>query len=498
MAKLTKKATKQVTEHLTGLPKEQLVGLVMEQVGKDAELRDRLVMAAAEGGGSLDVALFRRSFSEALGKRSSGRRDYPRTSGPWAREVHGAIGRIEALLPAGHAAEVVAITEYALGRVDKAMGQIDDSSGLFSAIVASLEQLHHDACLAARPDPVKLARRLFTFEVDGDWDIFVDSVDRYAELLGDEGIAEIRRLADERWAQLPPAPTPGEHRDRSGAFHLTRMMEKLAQQAGDIDAQVAVMARDLSSSYQYLQIAEMLTERGREEDALGWAERGLAAKAQMPAHLGNDDRVDDFVLERYLAAGRIDDVVRVLWELFEAAADFRSFARLQHWAKRADRWEAEQGRALSLLRERSAERASEAASAAGRAEVRWRTVATPPPYQDLISALLLDGAADEAWTVAGEHGCTQHLWLQLAAAIEADRPLDAVRVHQREIEDLIDRRQTRTYESAAERVGHVRELYLAARDPVGFDSYVADLQRRHKPKVKFLKILSAAQASWPG
>ena len=123
--------------------------------------------------------------------------------------MHAAIERIGALLPAGRAAEVVEITEYAFRRVDKAMGQIDDSSGWFSEIVSSLERLHHDACVVAKPDPVNLARRLFAFEIDGDWDILVDSVEKYADVLGDDGTAEMRRLAEERWAELPPPPKPG-------------------------------------------------------------------------------------------------------------------------------------------------------------------------------------------------------------------------------------------------------------------------------------------------
>jgi hypothetical protein len=65
-----------------------------------------------------------RSKSPAGGSRS-----YPRTSGPWARAVHESIARIGALLPAGHRQAVIELTEHALGRVQKAMSTLDDSSG---------------------------------------------------------------------------------------------------------------------------------------------------------------------------------------------------------------------------------------------------------------------------------------------------------------------------------------------------------------------------------
>jgi hypothetical protein len=119
-------------------------------------------------------------------------------------------------------------------------------------------------------------------------------VDRYADVLGDDGIAEMRRLAEERWAAMPErCPVSGSD-TTPGRFHLERMMEKLAVQAGDVDGHVAVMARDLAHVYDFLQIAEVLAAPRRSDDALEWAQRGLIAFAddeRVP-----DPRLDDFIL----------------------------------------------------------------------------------------------------------------------------------------------------------------------------------------------------------
>ncbi|MGH3371065.1 MAG: hypothetical protein ACRDPR_13810, partial [Nocardioidaceae bacterium] len=172
MAKLTKKAAAQLRDHLAAQPPDRLVELVMSEVERNAALKDELLLEVAQAGGPLDVASYRRSFSDALRSKSAagGSRSYPRTSGSWARAVHESIARMGALLPAGHAEEAIELTEYSLGRVQKAMSILDDSSGWFAQIITDLERLHHDACLVAGPDPVALARRLFTFEVDGEWD----------------------------------------------------------------------------------------------------------------------------------------------------------------------------------------------------------------------------------------------------------------------------------------------------------------------------------------
>jgi hypothetical protein len=77
-------------------------------------------------------------------------------------------------------------------------------------------------------------------------------------------------------------------------FHLKRMMEKLAIHDGDVDGRVEVMTRDLSHAYDFLEIAQVLADAGRPDDALAWARRGLHAFDEAPR--GPDTRLDDFVL----------------------------------------------------------------------------------------------------------------------------------------------------------------------------------------------------------
>lgn len=493
MAKLTKKAAAQLREHLARQPQDRLVELVMAEVERNPALKDQLLLEVAEAGGPLDLAQFRRSFSDALRSKSAagGSRSYPRTSGPWAGDVHGAIERIGSLLAAGQAEAVIDLTEYALGRVQKAMSTVDDSSGYFSMIVTELERLHYDACVVVHPDPVALARRLFAFDVDGEWDIFIDSVERYAGVLGDEGIAEMRRLAEARWVEMAERP-PGSGFDSTpGRFHLERMMEKLAIHDGDVDVRVAVMSRDLAHAYDFLQIAEVLAEAGRDDEALEWAQRGLIAFADDPR--GPDTRLDDFVLGAYLERDQPEDLAALVWQRFDQRPTPMNYGRLRLWSQQVDRWADLRPRALDRLRTDAERAANSASSARAVAERRWGSAAPKPsPYQVLIEVLLYDDAVEEAWAVALEYRCSQPLWMALAKAREVQHPLDAVGVYQREVEQFIDRKTTNSYGAAVELITHVVELLRGAGRGADAAAYVADLRQRHKPKTKFLGLLDAS------
>lgn len=148
-------------------------------------------------------------------------------------------------------------------------------------------------------------------------------------------------------------------------------------------------------------------------------------------------------------------------------------------------------RALDRLRADAGGAASSARSARAVAERRRGYAAPPPsPYQVLIEELLHDNVVDDAWALAVEHGCNQALWMALAKACEKEHPLDAVGVYQREVEQLVDRKQTRSYEAAVELIAHIVELLHAAGHDAG--AYVAEVRHRHKPKTKFLGFLDVA------
>ncbi|MCB1015934.1 MAG: hypothetical protein KDB10_12580 [Acidimicrobiales bacterium] len=491
MAGMTKKAREQLATHLAAQSQERLAELVTELAEGDVELRNRLLLeAASAGSGPVDAASYRRSFSDALRSGSAARRDGPRTSGTWARGVHQVTESIGALLEAGHAEEVIGITEYALGRVDVTMSRIDDSSGWLSQVLMDLEALHHAACEAVRPDPVALARKLFAMEVDTEWDVLIDSAKRYADLLGDEGLAEMRRLADERWSQLPPLD-PDRRRSGERHFHLTRMMETLAEVADDVDARVEVMARDLSYPYHYVQIADVLNEAGRTDDALAWAERGLAAFEDSDHQMRGDSRLDDVVLAGWSERGRLAEVVGLVWKRFTEKPTLASYQRLKHWTSESGEWDEHRPRAMVVLEAQAAARAEAVASRPTPIN-RYAARLPVPTHDDLIAVLAWDDQLDDAWAMAVEHGASLALWLELAAAMEAERPLDAAIAYARDVEAQIERKQTRSYENAIERVAHIRTLHDRAGDPDGFDAYLVDLRHRHRQKTKFIRLLDGA------
>jgi len=473
-----------VRGYLEGLDRQALVDLLVERAADDDLFDARLRMEAARAtAGPPQLGVFRHAIDEAfIAGDYVGYRDMY----DYATNINSVLDSLQNLLDDGHAEAVMVLAEHAVDRAEDAVGYVDDSDGWMSGIGERLQALHLAACEVAGPDPVALARTLFDRERhSGDLEVFYGAAGAYEEVLGAEGLAEYRRLAHAEWDALPPLGVDDEeHSWSSRRFRITQIMQILAELTGDVDALVEVLARDQSSAYQFVRIAEVLRGAKRYDDALAWAERGLAL------HGGSDSRLVEVAAEEYHRAGCGDDAVRVTWDAYSAAPNLSTYRQLAEHAQRAELWPAWHDKALELLKSRISQ--GQRAPARGRATL-WP--APGPNSSTLVEVLLSDGAVEAAWAEASAAGCRRDLWLELARRREAEHPLEAIPIWQDEVERQIGLKKNHAYAEAVELMARVGRLMKAADREADFAPYVAEVRAAHKPKRNLMKLFD--QRSWP-
>ncbi len=300
-----------VRTYLEGLGHERLVDLVLELAAADELAVARLRLDAAKASSGPPPL---RAFLDAIDGAFE-TDDYVsyREAYDYAARIREVIGAVRGLLHDGEAEAVIALCEHALERTEDATGSVDDSNGCLGDIAAELQELHLAACKKARPDPVALARRLFDWECStGNLDVFSGAAQTYAKVLGKTGLATYRQLAEAAWERLP-ALGPGDKRSYDGnRFRITHMMEALAETSGDVDAVVAVLAKDQSSPYDFVRIAERYRAAGRFADALSWAEQGLGYFGPSADH-----RLLEVAADEYHRASQGEQAVELAWKAFE-------------------------------------------------------------------------------------------------------------------------------------------------------------------------------------
>jgi uncharacterized Zn finger protein len=339
-----------------------------------------------------------------------------------------------------------------------------------------LVTLHHEACVQARPDQVALAERLFEWELHSDWEIFLGAAAQYADVLGEAGLAAYRRRAEEVWARTPALAAGADAHHSTSRFVITHIMETLAGLSQDVGALAAVKARDLSSPYRFLQIAEAHAAAGRHDDVLAWLEQGLAAYPEC-----TDVRLLEMLAGEYQRRGRGQDAAALTWSLLERLPTLGSYQLLKAHAEPAGEWGERRGRALDSLRR----------SASAQVVPGWGRTAD---HSEVVKALLWEGDADGAWEEARSGGCTPSIWMEVAALRSVDHPEDALPIYQQQVERAIDLRNRRAYEDAVVLLHVIGGLMHRIGWEDEFQTYLAGVRAAHKQKRSFMKLLD--EAGW--
>lgn len=399
----------------------------------------------------MTASAIRLAFQRAI--RTGGFVPYAEAGG-WAEGIDSVITSVEQLLTTSEAEAAIELCESALKSLSKAIQQVDDSDGNFQDLRDRLEDIHHRACQQCAPDVRALAKRLFAMELRCDFDVFDRAATRYADILGPAGLAVYRKLAEAEWAKVPQR----DHRSKgtiNNDFRITRIMEAQAELTGDVEQLVAVLRRDLSHPYDYLQIAEAYRDAGRNEAAVQWAEQGVKIFSQRP-----DSRLQQFLAEEYHRLGRHDEAMKLAWAVFIARPCMETYGELERHARHTDAWPMWREKAIAEIR--------------GRAE-RDNTL--------LVEIALHEGDADWAWTEA-QAGCSAHMLFKVAEQRQRTHPADAGRVYLTLAQREIPRSR---YEDAVQLLVKAAALLAEAGQHGDFAEQLDKLRTKYKLKRNLIR-----------
>ncbi len=443
--------------HLLAASPEHLADLVLELAERDPGTLLRLRTEAAAAAGTVDVAALRKELTRAIAIR--GFVDY-RGARAYAERVEGALDALDALLAAGRPEAVVILAEHAMARLETARNRIDDSDGTITWLAERIRAQHLEACRRARPDPAELAKRLFQTGLRTDLEWFLDAPERYADVLGETGLAAYRRLAEKEWAKVNPLRPSREHglwAHDHNRFTITALMESLARASGDVNELVDVMARDLSSSYTFVRIGQVLVEAGRHDEALEWIERGLHAYGAAA-----DERLRRLAMAEYRRREEPGRAVELAVRSFDERPGSGAYAELRAVAETVPEWPELRARTLAVLR-----------------------------GDALIRAHLVDGDAEAAWLEAVHGGASEGMWMVLAEDRRTSHPDDALPIYRRALERDLERADARAYQEVVDRLMEIRTCLETAGRDAEFEVEVWAVREEYRRRPKLMALLDA-------
>lgn len=459
-----------IKEYLTTLPPETLIDLLLDVAQRDDRLYQSLLLKAERTGGNVANA-FRQAIDGAT--RIHDYVDW-REVGTYAGNIDQVADSLAELFKPDTAAMLVELAEYAIERVENSLEQVDDSNGEIGDIVYRLGELHLKACKMARPEPAGLAERLFRFETTLPFSLCSFDATTYRDALGKEGLRRYRELAEAEWRKLKPRDAKDSY-DAHRAT-ITRIMERLAEASGNVEELVAIKSRDLSSSYCYLDIAEIWAKARQPDKALEWAERGLKAFPDRP-----DNRLRDFLVAAYLKRKRNDEALQLTWVQFEERTILEHYKKLHDIAGKLGVLPEQRDRALAWVAKVIAREAS--------ATSRWKPKSSTQNYSLRVEIALWENDLDAAWEFAHAGICDRSLLIALAGKLESLRPDGAVSLYRRIVPPIVEQTNNTAYEEAIKLIRKMGGLMKAQSQSRQFGDYLAELRVQFKPKRNFIKLL---------
>lgn len=447
---------------LDGLSRADLLALVRERVREDRDLRRRLELRAAAAGsdpGGLQAQV--QELLDVYAVSHHGYLEYADAKA-YSSQIDQVVDVVNELSDTGQATAAVSIARYALDVVTDALRHADDSDGYIGGSVMELAAAHALACAAASADPVELASWLAGFVLgDGDW-LGGPGVGSYGEALGDQGMAEYRRLITEAWQRNPTG-------------HERFLLQDVLQATGDVDALIDLYAADLGPRGRtHLMIAQELDQAGRADEALHWAERGLRESAD-----GVSTELADYLVARYESAGALAKALATRQAAFDSDRTLACYAALRDAAGKAGEWAAVRERALRQLEQ-------DAASYRDQGQSGFVYGFTAGPVW--ISALIDDGDIAAAWDAAPGIASVRQ-WLTLADLIGEDRPGDALPVYLRAVEPLRSQTGDSVYEQVAGLLVKIRDCHQRLGTGTQYTAYLTWLRADQKRKRNLIKLL---------
>jgi tetratricopeptide (TPR) repeat protein len=250
--------------------------------------------------------------------------------------------------------------------------------------------------------------------------------------------------------------------NRDESARLIDILDFFAERDGDVETRIALRARKLSTSSDYLTLAKFCLAEGRAEEAFRRAEEGL----WMFEDRWPDERLVLFVVNLLVKSGRKEDAATALWKAFEKAPSLDLYRPIRKLGGQAAR-----ERALTYL---------EAKAAASQPMSGDMAPAT------LIQVLTEEKMYDAAWAaVRNCPGKGPTLTGPLAEATEKTHPQEALETHALNVEFYIARGGNTGNKEACRLIARMARL----REPAAQAQYLATLKQRHRLKRNFMKLL---------
>ncbi len=303
-------AKDRVPNYLMALDKQQLVAMLLEQLQNDRNALAQLTIKADMAAGKLNDKAIKKQITAAtpLNKHLH---SYPQVRGYFAR-LDAVLSSLEAVMSDLPANKALALTDYVIARVDRALDTIDDSGGFRFDALERLASWHDRALSAAAFSATDLAAYLFSLFMQPESEFYPSIPEEYEDMLGEEGMQAFIAKVQLAWDALPPLQEKG-WAAQGDYLHLLYPLKNVAIRRNDSEAIIALHAKIACDFSDFLELSNLCLEHNMFDQALWWRKRAETAKNKPFSAV---TALENNQIALWLYTENYASVVKLLWQRF--------------------------------------------------------------------------------------------------------------------------------------------------------------------------------------
>lgn len=461
--------------YVESLDKPSLIEALLSLIENDPVLYQQWSLKADAALGVLDYKALKKRITAAF-PINRGLFRYSQVSHYFSK-AEAVIEQLAEQVPQLPSVKSLALVDYALARMDKALETIDDSGGFRFHCEHLLHTLHIKTVKRLDWPADKLADYLYEKSFGGEEDRYPPIPDAYLDVLNQASQNAYHERLQQALDELPNQTATMEWDDR---YRLTRLREPLlkrAQAAGDLPAILALYQKTISDEKDCLEAAELCIAYEAWDQVAAWLTYAAECEAK------NNHR---WQLER----NRLEIRLKLHRGEADAAAE-------QQWGIYQHTQQLEDYRQLVTLIE-----AHQLATDYRQQACDWllKCITQPsekmPFYQvqrakdSLLEIYLHEGRLDDAQALCAEHKVSAHLLYQLAKALPS--PDAQIPLYLRLVRLYVEQTNKQGYRQG---IALLKELKKSLQTPAQYSAFAHMLTQLHsefKAKRNFIKWLNEA------
>lgn len=461
-------ATDILAAYLLQIPKEELVGHFVEMIDGSRSVREQWLLKAETALGIMDKKTIRKRITAAI--------PYNRHCFRYAQvrqyftNVEQVIFALESPLKKLAASDQMALLDYAMSRIFRALETIDDSGGFRFESIAQLQRMYVEAFAALSGSEASKAQHLMELLLrhEGGWHGRIP--DDFSEVMTSECREAFLDIARARWDGLPRLKSDN-WRDRFIYDRLLRILQVVPKLENDYKTLIHLYKKIARTEEEYLVIARSHMELGEYDEA-----RNYLDMARQGSRFSESARIHELQQLLLLKTGRNTEALQDVWEQFKESPTLSAFEHLQELSEDLKSQEDWRQKAIDWMKER-------VVSTQGYHHHRV--------LNTLMMAFLAGPDLESAWQLVTDADPDAALLYELRKHFRQDGERSRF-LYEKLVKDCVQKRTNKSYQEAVELLVECQQILAGLNQPQAFSRWLDELREEYRTKRNFMRFLNEA------